>query len=59
MNFVESNKKFIQNNPLNEKEGRSFSFSKSENPTYSLFELFSVLWTKLQVKDFIRAPYSG
>jgi len=37
MNFVKSNKKFIQNDPLNEKEGRSFSFSESENPTYSLF----------------------
>jgi hypothetical protein len=37
MNFVETNKKFIQNNPLNKKEGRNFSFSKSENPTYSLF----------------------
>jgi hypothetical protein len=28
MNFVESNKNFIQNNPLNEKEGHNFSFSK-------------------------------
>ncbi len=37
MNFVKSNKNFIQNNPLNEKEGHNFSFFKLENPTYSLF----------------------
>jgi hypothetical protein len=38
MNFVEINMKFTQNNPLNEKKGCSFLFSKQENPTYSLFQ---------------------
>jgi hypothetical protein len=30
MNFVKSNKKFIQNNPLNEREGRSCDHTKEQ-----------------------------
>jgi hypothetical protein len=42
MNFVKNNKKFIQNNPLNEKEGCNFLFSRKFRTKRSSIETYKL-----------------